>query len=35
MSGVNQALALDPKNQEALSARVRIEDYSSRGIRGW
>jgi hypothetical protein len=32
---VNEALALDPKNQEALSARARIEDYSSRGIRGW
>jgi len=31
---VNQALALDPKNEAALSMRVRIEDYSSRGL-GW
>ena len=31
---VNEALALDPKNEQALSMRARIEDYSSRGI-GW
>jgi tetratricopeptide (TPR) repeat protein len=31
---VNQALALDPKNETAISMRARIEDYSSRGI-GW
>lgn len=31
---VNQALSLDPKNQQALSMRARIEDYSSRGL-GW
>jgi tetratricopeptide (TPR) repeat protein len=31
---VNAALALDPKNEAALSMRARIEDYSSRGL-GW
>jgi tetratricopeptide (TPR) repeat protein len=31
---VSQALALDPKNAEALAMRARLEDYSSRGI-GW
>jgi hypothetical protein len=31
---VNAALALDPKNESALSMRARIEDYSSRGL-GW
>jgi tetratricopeptide (TPR) repeat protein len=31
---VNEALALDPKNEAALSMRARIEDYASRGI-GW
>jgi tetratricopeptide (TPR) repeat protein len=31
---VNQALALDPKNEAAISMRARIEDYSSRGL-GW
>jgi hypothetical protein len=31
---VNQALALDPRNEQALSMRARIEDYASRGI-GW
>lgn len=31
---VSQALALDPKNEGALSMRARIEEYSSRGI-GW
>jgi len=34
---VNQALALDSKNERALSMRARIEEYSSQGIgwRGW
>ena len=31
---VNEALALDPDNQQALAMRARIEDYSSRGL-GW
>ena len=31
---VNQALAIDPKNEEALSMRSRIEEYSSQGW-GW
>ncbi len=31
---VSACLALDPKNESALSMRVRLEDYSSRGI-GW
>lgn len=31
---VSEALALDPKNEAALSMRARIEDYASRGI-GW
>jgi tetratricopeptide (TPR) repeat protein len=31
---INQALSLDPKNQEALSMRARVEDYASRGL-GW
>jgi tetratricopeptide (TPR) repeat protein len=31
---VNDALALDPKNEQAMAMRARIEDYSSRGI-GW
>lgn len=31
---VEQALALDPQNEAALSMRARIEDYSSRGV-GW
>jgi len=31
---VNEALALDPKNEQALSMRSRIEEYSSQGI-GW
>lgn len=31
---VNEGLALDPKNEQALAMRARIEDYSSRGI-GW
>jgi tetratricopeptide (TPR) repeat protein len=34
LKACNEALALDPKNQAALSARARIEEYSSRGI-GW
>lgn len=34
MDTVGQALALDPKNEAALSMRARIEDYSSRGV-GW
>jgi tetratricopeptide (TPR) repeat protein len=29
---VGQALAIDPKNEAALSMRARIEDYSSRGL---
>jgi tetratricopeptide (TPR) repeat protein len=32
---VNQALALDPKNQQALEARSRIEVASSRGFGWW
>jgi len=31
---VNQGLALDPRHEQALSMRARIEEYSSRGI-GW
>jgi hypothetical protein len=31
---VNAALALDPKNESALSMRVRIQEYSSQGL-GW
>jgi flagellar biosynthesis/type III secretory pathway protein FliH len=31
---VNEALAIDPKNEEALAMRVRLQDYSSRGV-GW
>ncbi len=31
---INEALALDPKNEAALSMRARVEEYSSRGI-GW
>lgn len=31
---VSKALALDPKNEAAISMRARLEDYSSRGI-GW
>jgi tetratricopeptide (TPR) repeat protein len=31
---VNAVLAMDPKNQAALSMRERIQDYSSRGL-GW
>jgi tetratricopeptide (TPR) repeat protein len=32
---VNQALALDPKNRDALAARARIEEASSRGFGWW
>jgi tetratricopeptide (TPR) repeat protein len=31
---VSKALALDPHSEEALSMRVRLEDYASRGL-GW
>lgn len=31
---VNEALVLDPKNEEALSMRSRIQEYASQGI-GW
>jgi tetratricopeptide (TPR) repeat protein len=31
---INQALSLDPRNEQALSMRARVEEYSSRGI-GW
>ena len=31
MNTVEEALALDPQNESALSMRARIEDYSSRG----
>jgi tetratricopeptide (TPR) repeat protein len=31
---VNEALALDPENAEAMAMRARLEEYSSRGI-GW
>ena len=31
---VSASLALDPKSESALSMRVRLEDYASRGI-GW
>lgn len=33
LSEVNKALAIDPKNAEALSMRARIQDASSRGLR--
>ncbi len=33
-SEVNQALALNPDHEGALSMRIRLEDYASRGI-GW
>ena len=35
LSEVNSALALDPRNQAALSMRARVEDASSRGIGWW
>ena len=31
---INKALALEPKSEEALAMRARVEDYASRGI-GW
>lgn len=31
---INQALALAPQNEQALSMRARVEEYSSRGL-GW
>ncbi len=35
LSEVNSALALDPRNQSALSMRARVQDASSRGIGWW
>lgn len=35
LRAVNEALALDPKSQKALSARARIEEASSQGWRPW
>jgi tetratricopeptide (TPR) repeat protein len=31
---INQALSLDPKNEQAVSMRARVEDYAARGL-GW